>query len=225
MLKYAVGNIVPFSDEEKQGLAGSVDWVGLNYYTSDFVAYEPKPPGVGYPADQHCIYSYYNVKGDPIGDPTDSSWLWIVPGGLYDHLQYLQTKYKEDMPPLYITENGVGDNGDPKLTAKQACVDTTRVQYHQEHLAYLLLAIKNLSFDVRGYFAWSYCDNFEWTAGYTTRFGIIYTDYINDLTRYMKNSAFWFTKFLKASSSTSATLGKRQVEKDPERVSKKRRAT
>ncbi|KAL0342707.1 UNVERIFIED_CONTAM: Raucaffricine-O-beta-D-glucosidase [Sesamum calycinum] len=59
MLQYAKGNITPFSNEEQQELAGSSDWVGLNYYTSDFVRYEKNPPGVGYPADQHCLYSYY----------------------------------------------------------------------------------------------------------------------------------------------------------------------
>ncbi|KAL0314931.1 UNVERIFIED_CONTAM: Raucaffricine-O-beta-D-glucosidase [Sesamum angustifolium] len=53
------GNITPFSNEEQQELAGSSDWVGLNYYTSDFVRYEKNPPGVGYPADQHCLYRYY----------------------------------------------------------------------------------------------------------------------------------------------------------------------
>ncbi|KAK4437101.1 Raucaffricine-O-beta-D-glucosidase [Sesamum alatum] len=176
MLHYAKDNIVPFSDEEKQGLAGSVDWVGLNYYTSDFVAYEKNPPGVGYPADQHCLYS------------------WVV------------------------------DNNDYTLTAKQACVDTTRIQYHQDHLTYLLKAINELAFDVRGYFAWSYCDNFEWTAGYTSRFGIIYTDYVNNLTRYMKNSASWFAKFLRGSATTPPTLKTKQVEQDSERGSKKRRA-
>ncbi|KAL0342712.1 UNVERIFIED_CONTAM: Raucaffricine-O-beta-D-glucosidase [Sesamum calycinum] len=207
-------------------LAGSVDWVGLNYYTADFVAYEKDPSGVGYPADQHCIYSYYDKNQNPIGQPTVLSWLWMVPQGLYDHLKYLQDKYKKDMPPLYITENGVADKNDPTLTAKKACVDPTRIQYFQEHLAAILQAIKDLNFDVRGFFAWSYCDNFEWNAGYTSRFGIMYTDYVNNLTRYMKNSAFWFTKFLRASSTTLPAIDiKGQVEKDPAPVSKKRRAT
>ncbi|KAK4437103.1 Oleuropein beta-glucosidase [Sesamum alatum] len=200
MLQYAKGNIVPFSEDEQKGLAGSVDWVGLNYYTSDFVTYEKSPP-------------------DCFAMVVDSST------GLYDHLQYLQNKYKQDMPPLYITENGVADQNDPSLTAKEACVDETRVQYYQEHLAYLLKAILELAFDVRGFFAWSYCDNFEWTSGYTSRFGIIYIDYINGLTRYMKNSALWFANFLRGSATTSSALEKRQVEKDSERASKKRKAT
>lgn len=51
--------------------------------------------------------------------------------------------------------------------------------------------------DVRGYFVWSWCDNFEWFAGYKSRFGITYIDYNNNLARHPKNSARWFAKFLK----------------------------
>ncbi|PIN18152.1 hypothetical protein CDL12_09188 [Handroanthus impetiginosus] len=51
---------------------------------------------------------------------------------------------------------------------------------------------------VKGYFVWSWCDNFEWKDGYTFRFGIIYIDYQNNLTRYLKDSAMWFSKFLAA---------------------------
>lgn len=51
--------------------------------------------------------------------------------------------------------------------------------------------------DVRGYFAWSLLDNFEWKFGYTKRFGLIYVDYKNGLTRHLKSSAYWFLRFLK----------------------------
>ena len=51
--------------------------------------------------------------------------------------------------------------------------------------------------DVRGYFAWSLLDNFEWSSGYTVRFGINYVDYKNGLKRYPKLSARWFKNFLK----------------------------
>ncbi|KAL0328039.1 UNVERIFIED_CONTAM: Beta-glucosidase 4 [Sesamum calycinum] len=50
--------------------------------------------------------------------------------------------------------------------------------------------------NVKGYFAWSFCDNFEWQVGYTSRFGIIYIDYMNHLRRHPKESATWFSKFL-----------------------------
>ncbi|KAL0342599.1 UNVERIFIED_CONTAM: Raucaffricine-O-beta-D-glucosidase [Sesamum calycinum] len=150
MLQYAESNIVPFSNEEKEELAKSVDWVGLNYYTSYFVAYEQNPPGVGYPADQQIMFSYMDKAGKPVGQPSALSW--IVP----DHMMYLHEKYKKDLPPLYITENGLGDDNDCNLTAKQACIDTERVRYHQDHLASVLKAMhmnddpsKPLRMDVR----------------------------------------------------------------------------
>lgn len=51
--------------------------------------------------------------------------------------------------------------------------------------------------DVRGYFAWSLLDNFEWSQGYTKRFGLVYVDYRNDLSRHPKSSALWFLRFLR----------------------------
>ncbi|KAL2248424.1 UNVERIFIED_CONTAM: Beta-glucosidase 4, partial [Sesamum indicum] len=50
--------------------------------------------------------------------------------------------------------------------------------------------------NVKGYFAWSFCDNFEWHVGYTSRFGIIYIDYMNHMRRHPKESATWFSKIL-----------------------------
>jgi len=50
--------------------------------------------------------------------------------------------------------------------------------------------------NVKGYFAWSLVDNFEWGLGYTSRFGIYFTDYNNGLKRYPKISAVWFKNFL-----------------------------
>ena len=53
--------------------------------------------------------------------------------------------------------------------------------------------------NVKGYFAWSFLDNFEWADGYTVRFGIIYVDFKNGLKRHPKKSADWFKNFLKKS--------------------------
>lgn len=60
--------------------------------------------------------------------------------------------------------------------------------------------------DVRGYFAWSLLDNFEWHNGYTKRFGLIYVDFKNGLTRHLKSSAYWFSRFLKAGEREKGML-------------------
>lgn len=59
------------------------------------------------------------------------------------------------------------------------------------------LIVDSEGVNVKGYFAWSLLDNFEWNSGYTVRFGINYVDYLNGLKRYPKHSSIWFTGFLK----------------------------
>ena len=57
--------------------------------------------------------------------------------------------------------------------------------------------------NVKGYFAWSYADNFEWNEGFTVRFGLYYVNY-TDLSRHPKNSACWFTNFASKTSPKSS---------------------
>lgn len=65
--------------------------------------------------------------------------------------------------------------------------------------------------NLKGYFLWSLVDNYEWTAGYTVRFGIYYVDYVNHLIRYPKLSAIWYMNFL---NKNLPLHPKRQVEED-----------
>ncbi|KAI3454622.1 hypothetical protein Pfo_011285 [Paulownia fortunei] len=213
-------NLAPFSDEESQMLKGSTDYVGLNYYTTNYVSYDPDPEGVGYDAHQKLEF-HTERDGIPIGPPSGSSWLTIVPWGIYEHLVYLKNTYT-DVPPIYITENGISDKNDLKLTAKEACADTTRVKYHQDHLANVLQAINRAKVNVKGYFVWSWCDNFEWAEGYTARFGIIHIDFINNLTRYPKDSAMWFAKFLKRKMKATPLSKKREIENNSNKGQEKR---
>jgi beta-glucosidase len=91
---------------------------------------------------------------------------------------------------------GMDEEDDQSATLDQVLNDTTRVGYFKGYLASVAQAIKDGA-DVRGYFAWSFLDNFEWAMGYTKRFGIVYVDYKNGLSRHPKASARWFSRFLK----------------------------
>ncbi|KAL3844280.1 hypothetical protein ACJIZ3_001683 [Penstemon smallii] len=190
------GNLRKFSIEESSLLKGSIDFPGLNYYTTYYASNDPTPDCEdGYYKDQQVKFST-DRDGWPIGPV-------LVPWGIYELLKYINYTY-ENIPDIYITENGVDEKNNSKLTAYEACTDTTRIKYHQDHLAKILEAMNdygdnssNGNLNIKGYFLWSWCDNFEWVEGYTVRFGIIYVDYMNNLRRYPKHSAKWFAQFLK----------------------------
>ncbi|XP_022888453.1 beta-glucosidase-like [Olea europaea var. sylvestris] len=132
-------------------------------------------------------------NGTPIGEPAGSTWLFIVPEGLYKLLVHLKERYNN--PVIYITENGVGELNN-KTTVVEARFDDMRVRYHHDHLVQLKKALDQ-GVRVRSYYLWSMFDNFEWADGYTIRFGIIHVDFENNqLKRFPKSSAIWWTNFL-----------------------------
>ncbi|KAK9941276.1 hypothetical protein M0R45_017889 [Rubus argutus] len=196
-MKSLVGDRLPkFKKEESKLLKGSFDFIGLNYYTSAYISDAPQlrtVPNASYMTDFLATMSPLR-DGVPIGPKAASDDLYIYPRGIRDVLLYTKRKYNN--PLVYITENGVDEFNDPKLTLEEALADNQRIDYHFRHLYYLQASIKD-GVNVKGYFAWSLLDNFEWTLGYTVRFGINYVDYKDGLKRYPKHSALWFKNFLK----------------------------
>lgn len=120
-----------------------------------------------------------------------STWLYIVPWGLYKALNYVKEHYKN--PVMILSENGMDDPGN--YTLAKGLRDHTRVNYFREYISYLKKAVDDGA-NVVGYFAWSLLDNFEWLSGYTSRFGIVYVDF-KTLRRYPKMSAYWFRQLLR----------------------------
>ncbi len=110
----------------------------------------------------------------------------LTPDGLRDLLVGLKATYPE-LPPVYITENGVAYD-DP--VEDGAVHDERRIAYLASHLRALHAAIDQ-GVDVRGYYQWSLMDNFEWSHGYHMRFGIVHVDY-DTLERTPKDSAYWY---------------------------------
>ncbi|XP_024020486.1 beta-glucosidase 12 isoform X2 [Morus notabilis] len=196
-MRVLVGKRLPkFTKEESKLVKGSYDFIGVNYYTSNYAAYAPNHNKleVSYTTDSRTNQTT-EKNGVPIGEQaTGSSWLYVYPQGFYDLLNYTKTKYNN--PLIYVTENGISEKNDPTLTLKQALNDTQRIDYHFRHLTKLREAIRD-GVNVKGYFAWSLLDNFEWGWGYTVRFGINYVDFDDGQKRYPKLSAHWFTRFLK----------------------------
>lgn len=179
-----------FSRSQFLMVKGSYDFVGLNYYTSTYAANIPCPRGKPNVFTDNCVRFTTLRNGVLIGPKAASDWLYIYPPGIQGLLEY--TKEKFSNPIIYITENGVDEVDD----GKRSLDDKPRIDYISHHLLYLQRAIMN-GVRVKGYFAWSLLDNFEWNAGYTLRFGLVYVDYKNGLRRYRKRSALWFKLFLR----------------------------
>jgi beta-glucosidase len=97
----------------------------------------------------------------------------VFPTALTDLLVWVKERYGDI--PLYITENGAAFYDPPKPVDGRVD-DPLRVHYYREHIRACLAAIRQ-GVDLRGYFAWSLFDNFEWSHGYSKRFGIVHVDY------------------------------------------------
>ncbi|XP_024992523.1 beta-glucosidase 12-like [Cynara cardunculus var. scolymus] len=186
------GRLPKFSPEESKLVKGSFDFIGINYYTSNYAADIPSANTIHFSpsTDGRTNLTAYR-NGRPIGTPSDVSIFFVYPKGLCDLLVYMKEKYNS--PTIYITENGYGDadNG----IVKHGVNDTARVSFYYRHILAVKDAMKK-GVNVKGYFPWSFLDTYEWGSGYSQRFGIVYVDYKNDITRYPKNSAMWLKKFL-----------------------------
>ncbi|KAF2319498.1 hypothetical protein GH714_016459 [Hevea brasiliensis] len=184
-VKDLVGDRLPkLTDEETQLLRKSYDFLGLQYYTSYYA--KPNAPfdpnHVRYKTDSRIIETAFDYDGNPIGPHAYSPWFYIFPKGIRHLLNYTKDTY--DNPVIFITENGVDRYNNESLTPEQVMKDKFRIDYYREHMWHALVGFDGeYNVNLKGYFAWSYLDNFEWNIGYTSRFGLYYVDYNDDLKR------------------------------------------
>jgi beta-glucosidase len=196
IMKKKIGERLPkFTEDEKMLLKGSYDFLGLNHYTSRYVK-NGNNTNLNYKDfyQDRDITTLVEKDGKAIGLCGDLDWLYVVPWGLRKLLNWIKLNY--DNPPIYITENGVAIPNESKLPLQEALNDTFRINYLNDYISEMKKAINIDGINIKGYFVWTLMDNFEWAEGYAKRFGLYYVDYKNNLTRYPKNSAIWFKKFI-----------------------------
>jgi beta-glucosidase len=99
----------------------------------------------------------------------------------------------KNVKDILVTENGAAFKDELKDGEVN---DEQRIQYFSQYIAALLRA-KNEGIRIKGYFAWTLTDNFEWSEGYNARFGLIHVDFKTQL-RTIKNSGYWFRDLLNA---------------------------
>lgn len=158
------------------------DFIGLQNYTQ-FVAKHALLP---------CVWAYEQKpqhRGVPPEMITEMGWE-ICPEGLYKIIK--QYAAYEKLPPIMITENGCAMSYE--VNARGEINDQRRIDFYQSYLAQVLRA-KQEGIDIRGYFAWTIMDNFEWAEGFDPRFGLVHVDWETQ-ERTIKDSGLWFQEFL-----------------------------
>jgi beta-glucosidase len=160
-------------------ISSPIDFLGVNYYSPNTIAArsraaEVRAAGFTIPAGDPDLISADTGAmqvGRPDCERTQMGWE-IEPGGLSELLVNLNRRYQP--PPILITENGAAcaDYVNPD----GAVHDPDRIKYLHDHLRAVLSA-REAGVDVRGYFVWSLLDNFEWSEGYSKRFGLTWVDY------------------------------------------------
>jgi beta-glucosidase len=161
-LKEIFGDAWPqWPDEDFALIREPLDFLGINYYTRNVTRFDPDAwPVKAAPVRQkHATYS-------------DTGWE-VFPRGLTEILIWVKDRFGN--PPLYVTENGAAFY-DPPVVTEDPLSDPLRVDYLRRHLRAVEDAIR-AGCDVRGYFAWSFMDNLEWSLGFSKRFGIVHVDF------------------------------------------------
>jgi len=165
-------------------IATPIDFLGINYYSRHTVA-----AGAAATTETSSYPGSESVRFVDTGAPRTQMGWPIHPDGLVDVLELANTR-RPDLP-LYITENGAAYED---VVTGGEIVDEERRSYIEQHLAACSDALRR-GLPLKGYFAWSLIDNFEWAWGYTRRFGLVYVDYETQR-RTVKHSGRWFADFL-----------------------------
>jgi beta-glucosidase len=155
-----------------------IDWIGINYYTRSVIKYLNADDGINYECERGSLKK------------TDMGWE-LYPKGLSYFIERIHQEYSDDIP-IYVTENGMANND--QISSNEVIEDQDRVEYFQLHLKEILDCLKK-GIQVKGYFAWSLLDNYEWAFGYEKRFGLIHVDF-ETFKRTPKESFNQFSKYL-----------------------------
>jgi beta-glucosidase len=179
MLERYAAVLPPIADGDLREIAAPIDFLGVNYYR------------------RHVVRAAEDGSSEVVEslDVERTAMGWeVYPDGLVELLVRLHEEYS--VPPVYITENGAAFDD----TRRNGTVDDPeRTAYIARHVDALARSIEQ-GVPLAGYFVWSLLDNFEWTRGYSKRFGLVYVDY-ETLERVPKASYHWYRDYIAGRSS------------------------
>ncbi|MFD1830747.1 GH1 family beta-glucosidase [Streptomyces desertarenae] len=175
----ARGAALPVEDGDLEVISTPLDVLGVNFYSGHVFSGTTED---GSPTGEDGLPVTRVV---PRGRPRTAMDWEIVPECLTELLVRLERDYGL---PMVITENGAAF--DDTVAGDGAVHDADRTAYLADHIR-AVAAARAAGADVRGYFAWSLMDNFEWAYGYAKRFGLVHVDYATQR-RTVKDSGLWY---------------------------------
>ncbi|KAF7833958.1 beta-glucosidase 24-like [Senna tora] len=194
-----------FTQQEKNLIKGSFDFIGLNYYSASYAKnIPPNPNAPPHFMSDTSVLPLGEKDGIPIGPLVEgTNSFYTYPVGLEKLLNFMKDEYQN--PKIYMTENGISEASRENIKLEEALFDPHRIKNILRHLYRIHNAIKN-GVNVKGYMYWTLFDEFELREGYTQRFGFYYIDFKNNFKRIPKLSVKWYRNFLKGSNSQSYSI-------------------
>jgi beta-glucosidase len=203
MLAHCAGSRPGFAviqDGDLAVISQPLDFLGVNFYAPRTVCAanrmaEARAAGYWVPVAPATDPLSTDLRSVEVHRPafarTEMGWE-IEPAALTELLVRIRDDYAP--PPLYVLENGRAN--DDYVTPDGQVHDPERIGYLRDHLGATLDAV-DAGVDVRGHFVWALLDNFEWSFGYSKRFGLIWVDYPSG-TRIPKASFAWYRDTIRA---------------------------
>lgn len=180
----------PFvKDGDESKLAFDMDFIGVQNYTREVVAWSYFTP---------LLWAKIIKANKRTAETTVMNWE-VYPECIYKMLHKFN-QYK-NFKELIVTENGAAF---PDVVVNNEVNDEKRKIYLQQHIAQVLRA-KQEGVNVKGYFVWSFTDNFEWAEGYQPRFGLVYVDFKTQK-RIVKSSGYWYSQLLQSASLENTVI-------------------
>jgi len=156
-----------------------LDFIGINLYTRTIAANNPDE-------------TYLGARQVPGPGPKTAFGWEVWPAALY---QMIMRAHRDYGLPIYVTENGCSYPTAPDADGRVR--DQERIDFYKGYIGQAGRALAEGA-DVRGYYAWTLVDNFEWAMGYSQRFGLVYVDFENGQKRTIKDSGNWYRDLISA---------------------------
>jgi beta-glucosidase len=173
-----------WSEEDMQLIAEPIDFLGINYYTRKVERFHPDILPLKTKHVPQLNHTY-----------TETHWE-VFPEALTQVLLWVTERYGK--LPIYITENGAAFY-DPPSPINGRIEDPLRIEYYRQHLRAAHDAMRQ-GVDLRGYYAWSLLDNYEWSLGFSKRFGLVHVDYETQR-RTIKASGRYYSEIIRSNGA------------------------